>query len=677
MYSFHLVNSPWFLLLIPAGLFILWRQYSGPGGPARSGGALFALQAAALILLCVSLAGPELRRHHATFHNPAVLILRDRSGSFAAGATLGLGRAYADFRRGLEAAYAARKFDVKVVDFADDAWPVAGFKDMNPREDTGPDALTSLAAAADFADSAGIPNLQAVFLFSDGRANLDSGRASRTWRVPVHPVVFAVDSFSEAQPLRAQADGQGIELAWESVGRPAAGPSFKLIQGQRTLLTRTLPLPETPGIQDPVRIAWKPDGGSREPLLAVLQPGGKSADPVRWNDTLAVRAPAAGMRRVLILRPVRGLDEKAMIGALQSGPGTAVAFFSADEAQALALGPDDQIWAEAGAWSAQPRLAAWMKSIPAKVVLYARAGQDGMAYGDRPSGAAPRLPGLADAWPAFPPSAEVKAARTAADAFPAEVVRLKGITALALLAPPVPQGRSAWVEVRDGARRGLLMGSLELGQGKRAFFFCLPAIWGTLFDPQGDFAMRENAAAYVRSARDLAELDDGRARALLPRRATAGIPFEAAPRMPETSAAEAAFGIAGAGYSREWPRPAEGDWKIKDVVLPVGRFRAWIRAGADTLWKDSLEAAAPEALEMARLGFDEAALREIASLSGGTVLHPSPVGDVASLLPNLPAAQIRVDRADSIRLHNTLSLCLLILLLLSLSWYLRKKWDLD
>lgn len=676
MYTLHLINSPWFLLLIPAGLFILWRQYAAPGGPARSGGTLFGLQAAALILLCVSLAGPELRRHHATFHNPAVLILQDRSGSFAAGATLGLGKAYADFRRGLEETYAARKFDVKGVDFADDAWPVAGFKDMSPREDTGPDALTSLAAAADFVDSAGIPNLQAVFLFSDGRANLDSGRASRTWRVPVHPVVFAVDSYSEVQPLRAQIDGQGVEMVWEAVGRSGPGPSFKLIQGQRTLLTRTLPPPVSAGAQGPISIAWKPDGASREPLLAVLQPGGKAADPVLWNDTIAVRSPAAGARRVLILRPVRGLDEKAMIGALQSAPGTSVAFFSAEDAQALALDPDDQVWAEAGAWSSQPRLAAWMKSIPAKVVLYARAGQDGMAYGDRSSGASPRLPGLADSWLAFPPSAEVKATRAAADAFPAEVVRLKGLTALPLLAPPVPAGRGSWVEVSDGSRRGLLMGSLELGQGKRAFFFCLPSIWGPLFDPQGDFAMRENAAAYVRAARDLAELDDGRARVLLPRRATAGIGFEAAPRLPETTVA-AAFGITGEGFAREWPRPAEGEWKIKDVILPAGRFRAWIRSGADTLWKDSLEAAAPEALELARLGFDEAALLEIASLSGGTVLRPSPTGDVASLLPNLPAAQIRVDRVDSIRLYNTLSICLLILMLLSFSWYLRKKWDLD
>ena len=88
MYSLHLTGSPWFLLLIPFGLWILWRDYAGGGATGRGGRILFPLQACALILLALSLCGPELRRHNVRFHNPAILILRDQSASFRAGAAL-------------------------------------------------------------------------------------------------------------------------------------------------------------------------------------------------------------------------------------------------------------------------------------------------------------------------------------------------------------------------------------------------------------------------------------------------------------------------------------------------------------------------------------------------------------------------------------------------------------
>jgi hypothetical protein len=94
------------------------------------------------------------------------------------------------------------------------------------------------------------------------------------------------------------------------------------------------------------------------------------------------------------------------------------------------------------------------------------------------------------------------------------------------------------------------------------------------------------------------------------------------------------------------------------------------------LGRDSLEAVPQEALELARLGFDSDALSDLAARSGGAVLRPAGA-EVTSLLPQLPAAQIRMDRTVSIRLYNTLPLCLAVLALLALSWALRKKWDLD
>ena len=694
MYSLHLTSSPWFLLLIPPGLWVLWRQYSGPAGSRRSGRLLFGLQAAALILLAVSLTAPELRRHHVEFHNPAVLILRDQSGSFRGGAELGLGGGYAAFARTLTDTYTARKFDVRVADFAATAWPVSGFGHADRSAPAGEGAqLTSLAAPADFADSAAIPNLQGVFLFSDGVANLDSGRAPRTWRVPIYPVMLPADSIAEIQPVRVSIDLEGgpkgtVEATWKPVGRAGEDPTLRILKGKRTLFTRKLPASGTDG-QSAVRafrFPWTPDKSDligREALAASLSPSSPGADFDPWNDTVAVAfAQGRAGKRVFLLRPVRSLDEKGLFGALQAKDGVRLAYFSAEEAGSLALTPADQVWAEAGTVASQPRLAAWLRTMSAKAVIYARAGIDGLAYGDRAPGSNPKVTGLPEgSWTSFTPAAEVKAAKAAADAFPDEVVRLKALTASPLLAPPSPAA-GAWVEIREGGKHGLLLGRIDLGEGKRALFFCLPAIWGSLFDPQSDFAVRENISAYAAAVLTLADLDDGAARVRLPSRAVAGVAFDAEIALPEALAASAGsvFGLAGPGFARDWSRPAAaaGDWTIKEIRLPRGNYRAWLRRGADTLWRDSLSAAPWEALELAHLGFDEAALADLAARSGGSLLRPgADPAQVTSMLPTLPAAQIRMERTNAIRLYNTLVECLLIAFLLSLSWYLRKKWDLD
>jgi hypothetical protein len=273
----------------------------------------------------------------------------------------------------------------------------------------------------------------------------------------------------------------------------------------------------------------------------------------------------------------------------------------------------------------------------------------------------------------------VKPSRSAAEGFPDEVVRLKSLTSEPMRVPSAPE-RGTAVEVRDAGKRGMLMGRIDLGGGKRAFFFCLPAIWDALFDPQGDYAMRENIGAYVRAAHALAAMQEGAARVDAPRRAIAGLPFDAEIGLPDGARGEAAFGIAGGGFAREWTRPeaakTAASWVAKGIAVPPGRYRAWVRSGADTVWRDSLEAAPREALELARIGFDAGALSGLAERSGGSVLRPAG-NEVTPLLPPLPAAQIRMDRSVSLRLYNTLPLCLAILALLAISWTLRKKWDFD
>lgn len=697
MTSLNFSGSPWFLLLLVPGLFILWRQYRGDG-PGRGGGrgrVLMLLQLSALLLLVVSLTEPEWVRRHAEFHNPSVLILRDRSGSFQSGAYLGLGEAYGKAEEAVAETYRSRRFDVLIADFNEKAWPVSGFKGkaadgkgMEASAQAADAPLTSLAALADFLDSAAGPNLQAAFLFSDGRANLDSGKASRNWPVPVYPVVLPVSAVSEVQPERVswasmsgEGEPDGLEVAWAPVGPVAAGPALRILRGGKAVFAAELPLAGDQADRD-LRISkvpWKPPAGlgRLEALRAVVQPAGGRGNFDPFNDTLAVTAAGSrGERRLLVLKPLRSLDEKGMMDLFNDWDEARIEMIGAEELPGKPLTAKDQVWVEAGALAARGGLLKALRETQAKVVVYAR-----------PGGLPAEIAGIKVKRQEFSPGAEVRSTRSSADVFPDGVVRLKSIGSRSLEAPA---SEGPWREaavLTEGGRRGLLMGWFPLGPGKEAFFLSLPPLWTLLFDPQADFATRANLGQILRAASLLADREEGAVKAAFPRRAFAGIPFDLEFTVPtplgggDSGALELVIGAAGGAPADARPLSGPGPetHRLEALSLPPGRFTLSLMRGGERIWRDSLEVAAKSSLELARIGFDRAALLDLAGQSGGHLIAPGSVepSQVIPLLPALPGAQIKVERTQSTRLYNTRWQFLLAVILLTASWLLRKRWDYD
>lgn len=688
MGSLHFSGSPWFLLLLVPGLWILWRQHRA--GAGMRGWPIAALQGAALLLLVASLTGPEWVRSSAEFHDPALLILRDRSGSFRGGDYLGLGDAYARAERDIAEHYRGRGFEVTLADFHEIAW-----REGADRADRGEEhSLTSLAAAADFADSAGGANLQAVFLFSDGRANLDSGKASRDWPAPVYPVAFP-EGISEAQPEAAAWGGEGgasagsaaeegLEVSWRRLGNPSGAPAFRILQGNRAVHSGNL---SDSGDRHRIRVSripWKPgaEAGSG-PWRLVLRPGGGNPDP--YNDTVPIRDSRGGRggRRVEIVKPLRSLDEKGMADILHGWSDASVAMVAPEDLPGRNLGPGDQVWVEAGLLASRPALLAALRAGKATAVVYARPGS---------------LPAEVAGAPirplAFSRDAEVRPARAAADVFPDAVVRLKSVASAGI---PVPAAGAPWREaaaLTEGGRRGLLLAWFPLAPGRQGIFLALPPAWDLLFDPQADFAVRENLDGLLRAASRLAERQEGAVKAVLPHRVHAGVPFELEFTLPPPRGEEdggdlevkahalgaaGAAGPAGQGKAAESWRlagPGPETFRLEGASLPEGRWILELERGGRKLWSDSLISAPKASLELARIGFDREALREMAVRSGGGLIEPDS-GGVTSLLPELRGAQIRSERTRVARLHNTLWQFLLAVGLLASSWLLRKRWNLD
>ncbi len=663
---------------------------------------LFWLQLLALALLTLSLTAPELHQTQVQFHNPTILILRDQSASFRNGEYLGLSKKYDRIEETLQETYRNRKFDIRVVDFNEWAWPVGNSTAGSLLSGRIPESsltgvLTSLSAAAEFVDSSAIPNLQGVFLFSDGRSNFNPGKVAHPWAVPLFPVVFDADSIQEVQAekmsIALHASGKSADgvLHYRSVGSRSDAPTLDLFQFGKPFFH--MKLPQAAGSQIyRFNMAWdNANFASASEVQAIVQPGNAKANFDLYNDTTAVNiSNSQNQSRLYIYKPIRSLDEKGMLDILSNSDSVPIVLFSSDEWSSLKINDRDQVWIETEALVQGSGLFKFLESCPAKVVLYSRPGTDVSRRSHWPLGT----------WQNFSPGAEVQVSQQASETFPDEIVHLKDFTGMSLEAP-IASGASGKLQtvvgLREAGNQGVLVGRTALSEGKRALVFLLPKIWDELFDPQADFATRTNISAYIHAVRALANLDEGAIRVSCPSRAFHMVPFDLEFQMPESwsplpnstgSAAKALqLNVVSTASKRVLPLATTENGRklnLHGLSLPEGKYTLVLAEGENILWKDSIDVAPRIALELANIGFDESALAEAAAQSGGRILLPETSkapsihsAKVTSLLPDLPSAQTRMEKTKTFRLYNSVPAFLAVFLLLSIAWLLRKKWDLD
>ncbi len=666
---------------------------------------LFWLQLLALALLTLSLTAPELHQTQVQFHNPTILILRDQSTSFRNGEYLGLSKKYDRIEETLQETYRNRKFDIRVVDFNEWAWPVANSTTSTLSSGSIPESsltgvLTSLSAAAAFVDSSAIPNLQGVFLFSDGRSNFNPGKVAYPWAVPLFPVVFDADSIQEVQTekmsiaLHPSGKSANGVLHYRSVGSNSDAPTLDLFQLGKPLFH--MKLPQVAGSQIyRFNMAWdNANFASASEVQAIVQPGNSKANFDLYNDTTAVNiSNGQNLSHLYIYKPIRSLDEKGMLDILSNSDSVPIVFFGRDEWSTLKINARDQVWIETETLVQRSGLLKFLESCPAKVVLYSRPGTDLSRTSHWPLGTGQN----------FSPAAEIQVSQQASEQFPDEIVHLKDLTGMSLLAPIVSGASGAsgklqtMVGLREAGKQGMLVGRTALSERKRALVFLLPKIWDELFDPQADFATHINISAYIHAVRALANLDEGAIRVSCPSRAFHMVPFDLEFLMPESwspvpnstgSAAKALqLNVVSTASKRAFPMATNENGRklnLHGLSLPEGKYSLVLAEGENILWKDSIDVAPRIALELANIGFDESALAEAAAQSGGRILLPETSkapsihsAKVTSLLPDLPSAQTRMEKTKTFRLYNSVPAFLAVFLLLSIAWLLRKKWDLD
>lgn len=583
MFSIHFTHPLGYLLLIPIGAFILWRQYRFPFHELPSPFAkpiLFTLQFLALILLVINLLGIQVRRHQTVFLPPTIVVLRDQSGSFQNGKYLGIEKAYHEFENKIYEYARSNQFKLQVIDY------IPEVKDY-----------LNLARA--------IPNLKAIFLFTDGRFKSDSLKQFLSWPGPVYPVVLdsnvRTEINADAAMLNLKSTPGELDIRYQALGSVKNGARVKIVKAGKIIFEEKIELSEMSGVHHLKWLSEKTVVKNNDSTVVVITPGDAKENFNPYNDSVPLNVVGAqNLNSLYLIKPVSSLDEKSMVDILGASVETQIKFISLMELESLNLNTGDQIWMELSSLeeltlTQLQKFLALIKSTPAKLVFYlASKKSPGLFYQKI-------FPNIHLSWIQFSPNADMNVRNNShlTSTFPDEVIKMNNLAHSPISAIKLDSTIEPFVEIRENSERGAFIGRINLFADKKALLFSLPPIWSELFKADVDYPMHQNIVAFIQSIYNYAEKELGTVAATVP-------------------------------FSKVYSQ---------------------------------------ESLEFRQIGFDEKTLREWADKSSGQM--------VTSTLPSISNSELKEDQYQTFHLYNNFALFLSIVLLLSTSWALRKKWNLD
>ncbi len=462
--------SPWFFLpVLAAGIWLAYRLYFDLRNPMsrRWRGIFIALTLFIWILLAGLIVQPLWTASGAIYHPPAVVLAVDESPSYAAGATLHARDEVQKSVDEIRKSYQGKGFQVLEFGFGETVHPA------HTKANVG--VQTSLVALHRHLDSLAIPNLQGVFLWTDGRSNRDTNVNLGAWPAPVFPVSVRGRG-SEIQGENVQADlsdrdsGAEISVEWRAVGLKSSEASMEIRSGTRILWKGLLPVPDSNSgekLRHHFRLPARAFQGAGEEWAAWIRPENKGENTTVQNDTVGVHLTGAHHKRQIFVRPLQSLEERGLVDAL----------FASDSLEAVAVSPESLAL-----------------SIHGGDVLWARSQDAGRAVAAAKKSGAPvilyTMPGVATGKVSSFTSAARVTWRSDADRFlPGGVLSLSdlGFSTANLPAEESSMEAIAWVE--ENGHRGLLVGRRKNAEHP-VVEFTAPPLWSTEFHTGSDERIR-------------------------------------------------------------------------------------------------------------------------------------------------------------------------------------------
>jgi hypothetical protein len=607
---------------------------------------LFALPALALLLLAFQLALPRLKIAREVFHGPVILIARDQSPSFLDGSFLKLGAAYRAFRDSLHSHYLPSGFKIKELLFKEDVQLVSG--SFKTDTGAGPDFLTSFKALESYVnDSLPFKNIQALFLFSDGRDNLSPQKSEALeFSIPVYPVLFAPDSFRDVQLnavtlLEESAPGKDpfqLSVNWTPFGVPKDAPTFSLVHGGTTLYKAGLKQPEKDqrtgsGREEIIRVSkkiWQKAAGSKH-VHGVLHSG--SANANAYNDTILLEEIASShLPKIWFLKSLSSVDEHWMIRILSESGEFAVATARLKDLTGKKEVSRQQVWVHVKSFRKNKDRIMQLLKRKCRVVIYGEDRKGILTHFGLPREKFIRFGGRSQIYIPSENQAYFQNMR----------LSLASISDRNLWIPGFDSSLSCIVTVEKGNDRGCLLSKAEMDP---VVFYRLAFshFWKKLFHPSEPYTIKEQIKSLIQGTAEMVHRERTGLVVKIPEQIYENLPFELSLRLHRAaSLKKPVLSFQRESRTLEFPMESarlsthEEFFKAENLRLEAGLYRARIISGEKTLWWDSVTVLPKRSLELKKVGFNTGELEALAVRSKGSVIKSEfNNGTISAELPEL------------------------------------------
>ena len=361
--------TPWFILpLVAAGGWLAYALYfrTAESLPRTWKWILIGVSVLAWVALAGLLVQPSWVSSDSIYHPPTVVLAVDESPSYAAGAVLNSMTSVQQSLQRVRKFYEDKGFRILELEFGENV--------RNAGDDQNIGRLTHPTALGHFLDSLAIPNLQAIFTWTDGRFNDEVNNTGVVFPAPVFPVVVQSNA-PEIQGEKVEADfsdpdsGTEISVEWRSLdGRGKA--SMEIQSGARVLWKGPLPVSAS-GVGEKAHHRFLLPAsvfrGAGEHWVALIRPEKKSDNLSEKNDTITVLARGLHHKRQIFLGPLRSLDERGLVDALVASDSMEAITVSAGELESE-LRKSGVLWARSSSSESKVLEVAKRNGVP--VIFY-------------------------------------------------------------------------------------------------------------------------------------------------------------------------------------------------------------------------------------------------------------------------------------------------------------------
>ncbi|MBF0429943.1 MAG: hypothetical protein HQK83_01585 [Fibrobacteria bacterium] len=541
-------------------------------------------------------------------------------------------------------------------------------------------------------DSLQVKNIQGIFLFSDGRNTKNNSLGGiPILNSAVFPALISADSFRDIQIEEVGFSGcennlSGTkkfctaELTWTNYGNPKEPITANFIDNHSVIYQKVL-LAQCTNSKDAERciarisIPKNIQGrlSSKNLNVALSRERGNS-NP--FNDTLRVSVETAATKPYIFFlkHSIQSMDEKWTIDILRKITEFRVGMVTITYLLKKEQLSGSQLWLPVSVLKRHLKSLVLLKKKGLQIVVYGPYGKISQEIFTTGYSARTNAGGF------------FRFAPIVRNYFTNSGLSLDNITEQQIKLPEVSNNQNCLISIEQEGNRACLFS--KSGKDSLSFFrIMLTGFWKKMFLPNEPYQVKEQIKSIIQGVAEYTNEQKNDVSVFYPAMIYDNIAFSFAIKKRLTSSStqnQFQLVIQNSDSTKSFSLKNKNNnqeellLEAHNIFLPQGKYAIKVQFAQTTLWSDSITVHSKLQLELGRIGFDRSTLAKIANSSGGSILDAQFQKDSLVLsYPEFSAGEIKELKEKRTPLYNRKIMFLLIVLLMTAYWALRKKWAVD